>query len=192
MTETEALSPIEETQAPLSEEEPAILLPTLTDEDLEVRAQMAVGDKVVRSPLVCVLGHTNHGKTTLLDYIRGTVVAKQEAGLLTQHIGASFIPVEAIRKFCGPKYANIDLKIPGLLVLDTPGHAAFMNLRKRGGGVADIAILVLDVSSGSRPITWESVHILRERRTPFIIAANKIDQHHGVGIYQGCRLPRFL
>ncbi|HMF32776.1 MAG TPA: translation initiation factor IF-2, partial [Candidatus Lokiarchaeia archaeon] len=153
--------------------------PALTEEDLTARAQMAVGDKVVRSPLVCVLGHTNHGKTTLLDYIRGTVVAKREAGLLTQHIGASFIPVDAIRKFCGPKYANIELKIPGLLVLDTPGHAAFMNLRKRGGGVADIAILVVDVSSGSQPITWESVHILRERRTPFIIAANKIDRITG-------------
>ncbi len=152
---------------------------TPTAEPLVRAAQMQVGDKVVRSPLVCVLGHVNHGKTSLLDYIRGTVVAQREAGRLTQHIGASFIPIDAIRNFCGPKYANMPLKIPGLLVVDTPGHAAFMNLRKRGGGVADIAILVIDISSGSQPITWEAVRILRERKTPFIIAANKMDRIAG-------------
>ncbi|MBN2155908.1 MAG: translation initiation factor IF-2 [Candidatus Lokiarchaeota archaeon] len=136
-------------------------------------------NKKIRQPIVTILGHIDHGKTSLLDYVRGTLVQKREAAGITQHIGASFFPIKNILEFCGPKYQKMKINIPGLLVVDTPGHAAFMNLRRRGGAVADIAILVIDVTAGTMPITWESVRILRERKVPFIIAANKIDLLHG-------------
>ncbi|MHA1847142.1 MAG: translation initiation factor IF-2 [Promethearchaeota archaeon] len=138
-------------------------------------------DRKVRAPIICVLGHIDHGKTSILDYIRGTIVQKHEAAGITQHIGASFLPIKDIITFCGPVGSKLAEKlfIPGLLVVDTPGHAAFINLRKRGGGVADIAILVIDIVSGPQPITWESVRILKERKVPFIIAANKLDRLPG-------------
>jgi translation initiation factor 5B len=139
-------------------------------------------DRKIRAPIVCILGHIDHGKTSILDYIRGTVVQQREAAGITQHIGASYFPTEDIKNFLSKsksEFAKKMFKLPGILIVDTPGHAAFMNLRKRGGAVADIAILVIDVMSGSMPITWESVRILRERKTPFIIAANKIDRIAG-------------
>ncbi len=138
--------------------------------------------KIIRAPIACILGHIDHGKTSLLDYIRGTIVQKREAAGITQHIGASYFPTENIKDFLAKskkEFAEKDIKLPGILVVDTPGHAAFMNLRKRGGAVADIAILVIDVTSGTMPITWESVRILREKKTPFIISANKIDRISG-------------
>jgi len=138
--------------------------------------------KIIRAPIACILGHIDHGKTSILDYIRGTVVQKREAAGITQHIGASYFPTEDIKAFLKKskqEFADKEIKLPGLLIVDTPGHAAFMNLRKRGGAVADIAILVIDVTAGTMPITWESVRILREKKTPFIIAANKIDRISG-------------
>jgi len=141
-----------------------------------------VEKKTIRAPIICVLGHIDHGKTTILDYIRGTVVQQREAAGITQHIGASYFPTEDIKEFLRKskqEFAEMDIKLPGILVVDTPGHAAFLNLRKRGGAVADIAILVIDVTAGTMPITWESVRILRERKTPFVIAANKIDRISG-------------
>jgi len=138
--------------------------------------------KTIRAPIACILGHIDHGKTSLLDYIRGTVVQKREAAGITQHIGASYFPTEDIKEFVKkskPEFAEKEIKLPGILIIDTPGHAAFMNLRKRGGAVADIAILVIDVMSGNQEITWECVRILRERKTPFVIAANKIDRISG-------------
>ncbi len=138
--------------------------------------------KVIRAPIVCILGHIDHGKTTILDYIRGTVVQQREAAGITQHIGASYFPTEDIREFLKKskqEFADKEINLPGILVVDTPGHAAFLNLRRRGGAVADIAILVIDVTAGTMPITWESVRILRERKTPFVIAANKIDRISG-------------
>ena len=138
--------------------------------------------KIIRAPIACILGHIDHGKTSLLDYIRGTVVQQREAAGITQHIGASYFPTEDIKNFLRKSkqaFAEKDIKLPGILIIDTPGHAAFMNLRKRGGAVADIAILVVDIMSGTMPITWESVRILRERKTPFVIAANKIDRISG-------------
>jgi len=138
--------------------------------------------KPIRAPIACILGHIDHGKTSLLDYIRGTVVQQREAAGITQHIGASFFPIEDLKEFLvksKEEFSQRKLKLPGLLIVDTPGHAAFMNLRKRGGAVADIAILVVDVMSGTQPITWESVRILHERKTPFVIAANKIDRIPG-------------
>ena len=141
-----------------------------------------VENKIIRAPIVCILGHIDHGKTTILDYIRGTVVQQREAAGITQHIGASYFPTEDIKEFLKKskqEFAEKEIKLPGILVIDTPGHAAFLNLRRRGGAVADIAILVIDVTAGTMPITWESVRILRDRKTPFVIAANKIDRITG-------------
>ncbi len=138
--------------------------------------------KIIRAPIVCVLGHIDHGKTSLLDYIRGTIVQKREAAGITQHIGASYFPTADIKEFLAKskkEFAEKSIKLPGILIIDTPGHAAFMNLRKRGGAVADIAILVISVVEGPQPTTWESVRILREKHVPFVIAANKIDRISG-------------
>lgn len=135
----------------------------------------------IRQPIVCVLGHIDTGKTLLLDNIRKSSVQAREAGGITQHIGASFFPVETIKEVCGPllKKFRRRLRIPGLLVIDTPGHEAFANLRKRGGAVADIAILVIDILKGFEAQTYESVDILKAKKTPFLIAANKIDRVPG-------------
>ncbi len=132
---------------------------------------------VLRSPIVAVLGHVDHGKSSLLDSIRGTNVVSGEAGAITQAIGASIIPINTIIKKSGKllEKLNIKLTIPGLLFIDTPGHAAFTSLRKRGGSLADIAILVVDINEGMKPQTKEAVEILKSSRTPFIIAANKLD-----------------
>nr|WP_272943504.1 translation initiation factor IF-2 [Methanocaldococcus villosus] len=115
--------------------------------------------------------------TTLLDKIRKTRVAQREAGGITQHIGASEVPIDVIKKLCGPllKMLKADLKIPGLLFIDTPGHEAFTSLRRRGGALADIAILVVDINEGFKPQTIEAINILRQYKTPFVVAANKID-----------------
>lgn len=131
----------------------------------------------IRQPIVVVLGHVDHGKTTLLDKIRGTVVADREPGAITQHIGASYVPTKILEKLCMGllKKFNFKIEVPGLLFVDTPGHAAFSSLRRRGGSVADIAVLVVDVNEGVMPQTVESLEILRVRRTPFIVAANKVD-----------------
>ncbi len=135
----------------------------------------------IRQPIVSVLGHVDHGKTSLLDAIRKSKVASREAGAITQHIGASEVPVEVIQKICGGmlKALKIDVKIPGLLFIDTPGHEAFVNLRKRGGSIADIAVLVVDITQGFQPQTLEALSILKEYKTPFIVAANKIDLING-------------
>ncbi|MCS7386435.1 MAG: translation initiation factor IF-2 [archaeon GB-1867-005] len=135
----------------------------------------------IRQPIVCVLGHVDVGKTALLDKIRGTAVMLKEPGTMTQHIGASFIPWSTLKEICGPllKAVKADIEIPGLLFIDTPGHEAFVNLRRRGGSIADIAILVIDVTEGFENQTYESVEILRARKTPFLVAANKIDKIPG-------------
>ncbi len=135
----------------------------------------------IRQPIVCVLGHVDTGKTLLLDKIRQTSVQAREVGGITQHIGASFFPLDTLMKICGPLLDQLkgQIKIPGLLVIDTPGHEAFANLRKRGGGAADIAILVIDVLKGFEAQTHESLDILRVRKTPFLVAVNKIDRIPG-------------
>lgn len=130
---------------------------------------------------MCVLGHVDHGKTSLLDAIRGSAVAAKEAGAITQMIGASYLPREAIEKTSAPvaDIMKIKIGIPGLLFIDTPGHEAFTNLRERGGSIADMAILVVDVAQGFQPQTLESIRILKQCRTPFVVAATKIDLIHG-------------
>ncbi len=135
----------------------------------------------IRQPIVCVLGHVDSGKTLLLDKIRKTSVQAREAGGITQHIGASFFPVETLKQLIGTSLSSLksEIEIPGLLVIDTPGHEAFTNLRRRGGSVADIAILVVDVLRGFEAQTYECIEILKARRTPFIVAVNKIDRVPG-------------
>jgi len=136
----------------------------------------------IRQPIVVVLGHVDSGKTSILDKIRGTGVQGREAGGITQHIGASFLPTETIKKLTGPLYEKLskgEQTIPGLLVIDTPGHEIFTNLRARGGSAADIAILVVDANRGFQPQTNESLKILESRKVPFVVALNKIDMVSG-------------
>ena len=132
---------------------------------------------MIRQPIICVMGHVDHGKTTLLDRIRNSAIAAKEVGGITQHIGASEVPIEVISEICGPllKSGGMKMMIPGLLFIDTPGHEAFTNLRQRGGSVADLAILVVDITKGFEPQTVEAIEILKQYKTPFIIAANKVD-----------------
>jgi translation initiation factor 5B len=138
-------------------------------------------ERYVRSPILVVLGHVDVGKTTLLDKIRGTAVARREPGTMTQHIGASFLPWRALEEMCAPlsKSIRAAVKIPGFLVIDTPGHEAFSNLRSRGGSIADLAILVVDVNRGFERQTYEAIELLKARRTLFVVAANKIDKIPG-------------
>ncbi len=135
----------------------------------------------IRQPIICVLGHVDTGKTLLLDKIRKSSVQEREVGGITQHIGASFFPLDTLIEICGPLLGRLKgkIQIPGLLVIDTPGHEAFANLRSRGGGAADIAILVIDVLKGFEAQTHESLDILKARKTPFLVAVNKIDRVPG-------------
>jgi translation initiation factor 5B len=132
---------------------------------------------VMRSPICSVLGHVDHGKSSLLDAIRGSAIVESEAGAITQAIGASLIPLATILDVASELLGGIagKIKLPGLLFIDTPGHAAFTSLRKRGGALADLAILVVDVNEGFKPQTTEALEILKQSKTPFIVAANKID-----------------
>jgi len=135
----------------------------------------------IRSPILVLLGHVDHGKTSLVDKVRGTAIAKGEPGAITQYISASYVPLEVIRSLCGHllKQMSIELDLPGLLWIDCPGHEAFTTLRKRGGAIADLAILVVDVNEGFKPQTDESLNYLKQFKTPFVVAATKIDRMLG-------------
>ncbi|MGD0056691.1 MAG: translation initiation factor IF-2 [Methanomassiliicoccales archaeon] len=129
----------------------------------------------IRQPIVSVLGHVDHGKTSLLDYIRGSTVVEREAGLITQHIGATEVPIKHIYEVCADLIGEKKFSVPGLLFIDTPGHQSFTSLRARGGSLADLAVLVVDVREGMKPQTVESLSILKRFKTPFVVALNKID-----------------
>jgi translation initiation factor 5B len=135
--------------------------------------------ETLRTPIVAVLGHVDHGKTTLLDRIRGSTVTEGEAGAITQHIGATAVPLETVSEIAGSLVDPTDFDLPGLLFIDTPGHHSFSTLRSRGGALADIAILVIDVNDGFQPQTIEAIDILQRTETPFVVAANKVDTTPG-------------
>ncbi|MCL2549821.1 MAG: translation initiation factor IF-2 [Methanimicrococcus sp.] len=143
------------------------------------------GNKNLRTPIVCVMGHVDHGKTTLLDQIRGTAIVKGEAGAITQHIGATEVPIHVIVEKCGDKRLADKFIVPGLLFIDTPGHHAFTTLRSRGGALADLAIIVVDINEGFKPQTIESLNILKRFKTPFIVATNKVDRIQGWKVHKG-------
>ena len=153
------------------------------DEVVEATDSPLLGDN--RQPIVSVLGHVDHGKTSILDYVRSLGMDRQasvmarEAGGITQHIGATEVPADLLNEACKEMMGGRKFKSPGLLFIDTPGHHSFTSLRNRGGALADIAILVVDLMEGLQPQTIESLNILRKQKTPFIVAANKVDRLHG-------------
>jgi len=132
---------------------------------------------MLRQLIITVMGNVDAGKTQLLDTIRNTAVVESEPGRITQSIGCSIITADIIKKICGDLLGRLKLSIniPGFVIIDTPGHAAFTNLRKRGGNLADIAILVIDLNEGVKVQTEECIEILKQYKTPFVIALNKID-----------------
>ncbi|MDP3881269.1 MAG: translation initiation factor IF-2 [Nanoarchaeota archaeon] len=134
----------------------------------------------LRQPIITVAGHVDHGKTSLLDAFRGSDFQREEAGGITQKISFTKYPLEQIMKSCPLiDKGNIKLEIPGFLFIDTPGHAAFTSLRKRGGSLADLAIVVVSIKEGIKPQTAEVLQILKANKTPFVIALNKIDSISG-------------
>lgn len=132
---------------------------------------------MIRQPIVTLVGHVDHGKSSILDSIRETSIIETESGGITQCISSTFVPFSTIKKITGTLLDQIKqkIKIPGFLFIDTPGHASFTGMRKRGGNLADIAILVIDINEGIMPQTKEAIEILKHYKTPFIIALNKID-----------------
>jgi translation initiation factor 5B len=148
--------------------------------------------EALRTPIVAVLGHVDHGKTTLLDKIRGSAVSEGEAGAITQHIGATAVPLETVSEMAGSLVDPDDFDLPGLLFIDTPGHHSFTTLRSRGGALADIAILVVDVNDGFQPQTEEALDILQRTGTPFVVAANKVDTTPGWNPQDGAPIQQSL
>ncbi|MEM5831965.1 MAG: translation initiation factor IF-2 [Candidatus Aenigmatarchaeota archaeon] len=132
----------------------------------------------LRAPIIALMGHVDHGKTSLADAIRNSTVALKEPGQITQHISSTYIPKNIIEKICGNLLKNFkfEIKFNGILLIDTPGHAAFSHLRKRGGNISDIVILVIDVIEGIREQTEECLNILKDFKIPFLVALNKIDR----------------
>ena len=134
----------------------------------------------IRQPIITICGHVDHGKTSILDCLRSTCVQEGEKGGITQKISFTLYPASQLKIACPLiEKSGIKLNIPGFLLIDTPGHAAFSNLRKRGGSLADLAVLVIDINEGIKPQTAEVIKLLKQNKTPFLIALNKIDNISG-------------
>ncbi|XP_014757754.2 eukaryotic translation initiation factor 5B [Brachypodium distachyon] len=145
----------------------------------DVASSSGSGDeKELRAPICCILGHVDAGKTKLLDCIRRTKVQQGEAGGITQQIGTTYLPVENIRERTSLK-AEVTVKVPGLLVIDTPGHESFSKMRSRGSSLCDIAVVVVDITRGLEKQTIESLDLLKRHNVRFIVALNKVDRLYG-------------
>nr|GEY76738.1 eukaryotic translation initiation factor 5B-like [Tanacetum cinerariifolium] len=139
------------------------------------------------SQICCVMGHVDAGKTKLLDFIKRTNVQKTEAGGITQQISATYIPTENLRERTKDLKADAKIEVAGLLVIDTPRHESFNNIRSRGFSLCDVAILVVDITNGLQPQTIESIKLLKMKNTDLIenhkqsvvVALNKVHMLYG-------------